>query len=97
IPKWSDETLETASVTIEKPLAPDLIGRDPADIAAAHALMSRASAPAFSTGQPIAKSGVDLALHAVVARRLGLPVTALWGRTPGAPLTLSWTVNPRTP
>ena len=59
--------------------------------------MNRAIAPAFSTGQPIAKSGVDLALHDLVARRLGQHVTALWGRTPGAPLTLSWTVNPRTP
>ena len=97
IPKWSDETLETASVTIERYLAPELIGRDPADIAGAHAVMNRAIAPAFSTGQPIAKSGIDLALHDLVARRLGLPVTALWGRTPGAPLTLSWTVNPRTP
>jgi L-alanine-DL-glutamate epimerase-like enolase superfamily enzyme len=97
IPKWSDETLETATGTIEKYLAPELVGRDPADIAGAHAVMNRAIAPAFSTGQPIAKSGVDLALHDLVARRLGLPVSGLWGRTPGAPLALSWTVNPPTP
>jgi len=97
IPKWSDETLETATATIERYLAPELVGRDPADIAGAHAVMNRAIAPAFSTGQPIAKSGLDLALHDLVARRLGQHVTALWGRTPGAPLTLSWTVNPRTP
>ncbi len=96
IPKWSDETLETASETIRHYLAPELIGRDPADIAGAHAVMNRAIAPAFSTGQPIAKSGIDVALHDLVARRLGQNVTALWGRTPGAPLTLSWTVNPRT-
>lgn len=97
IPKWSDETLETASGTIRHYLAPELIGRDPADIAGAHAVMNRAIAPAFSTGQPIAKSGIDVALHDLVARRLGQNVTALWGRTPGAPLMLSWTVNPRTP
>lgn len=96
IPKWSDETLETVSTTIERYLAPELIGHDPADIAGAHAIMNRAIAPAFSTGQPIAKSGLDLALHDLVGRRLGRNVTALWGRTPGAPLTLSWTVNPRT-
>ena len=47
-------------------LAPELIGRDPADIAGAHAVMNRAIAPAFSTGQPIAKSGIDLALHDLV-------------------------------
>ena len=96
IPKWSDETLETATTTIERYLAPELIGRDPADVAGAHVVMNRAIAPAFSTGQPIAKSGLDLALHDLVARRLGHNVAALWGRTPGAPLALSWTVNPRT-
>jgi muconate cycloisomerase len=96
IPKWSDETLETASTTIARYLAPELVGRDPADIAGAHAVMDHAIAPAFSTGQPIAKAGVDLALHDLVGRRFGQHVTTLWGRTPGAPLTLSWTLNPRT-
>jgi L-alanine-DL-glutamate epimerase-like enolase superfamily enzyme len=37
IPKWSDETLETVTTTIRKYLAPELIGRDPADIQGAHA------------------------------------------------------------
>ena len=97
IPKWSDETIETATTTIRNYLAPELVGRDPADIAGAHAIMNRAIAPAFSTGQPIAKSSIDVALHDLVARRLDVNVTALWGRTPGQPLTLSWTVNPRTP
>lgn len=96
IPKWSDETLETATTTLRHYLAPELIGRDPADIAGAHAVMDRAIAPAFSTGQPIAKAGIDLALHDLVSRRMQQHVTTLWGRTPGAPLTLSWTVNPRT-
>ena len=30
--------------------------------------MDRAIAPAFSTGQPIAKSGIDLALHDLVGQ-----------------------------
>ena len=97
IPKWSDETLETASTTIERYLAPDLIGRDPADLAGAHEVMHRSIAPAFSTGQPIAKSGIDMALHDLVARGLGRNVASLWDRPAGKPLTLSWTVNPRTP
>jgi muconate cycloisomerase len=95
IPKWSDETLETATSTIERYLAPELIGRDPADIVGAHTIMDRAIAPAFSTGQPIAKAGIDIALHDLVSRRVGQNVTALWGRTPGDALTLSWTVNPK--
>jgi muconate cycloisomerase len=96
IPKWSDETLETVTTTIRKYLAPELIGRDPADIQGAHAVMNRSIAPAFSTGQPIAKAGVDIALHDLVARSRGVNVTTLWDRTPGPALTLSWTLNPRT-
>jgi L-alanine-DL-glutamate epimerase-like enolase superfamily enzyme len=96
IPRWSDETLETVTTSITRYLAPELLGRDAADIAGAHAVMDRAIAPTFSTGQPIAKAGIDVALHDLVSRRMGQPVTALWGRAPGAPLTLSWTVNPRT-
>ena len=67
-PKWSDETLETVTTTIRQYLAPELIGRDPADIPGAHAVMNRSIAPAFSTGQPIAKAGIDIALHDLVAR-----------------------------
>lgn len=96
IPKWSDETLETVTTTIRQYLAPELIGRDPADIQGAHAVMNRSIAPAFSTGQPIAKAGVDIALHDLVARKRGMNVTTLWDRTPGPALTLSWTLNPRT-
>ena len=81
IPKWSDETLETVTTTIRHYLAPELIGRDPADIPGAHAVMNRSIAPAFSTGQPIAKAGIDIALHDLVARKRGVNVTALWNRT----------------
>lgn len=96
IPKWNDETLETVTDTIRRYLAPELIGHDSADIAGAHALMNRAIAPAFSTGQPICKAGIDLALHDLAGRRLNAPLAALWGRAPGGPLTLSWTLNPKT-
>ena len=96
IPKWSYETLETVTATIRHYLAPELVGRDPADIAGAHELMNRSIAPGFSTGQPIAKAGIDLALHDLAGRRAGKPVRALWGRPASAPLALSWTVNPRT-
>ncbi|HEY8549481.1 MAG TPA: enolase C-terminal domain-like protein [Vicinamibacterales bacterium] len=96
IPKWSEETLETVETTLRRYIAPELIGHDSADLAGAHAIMDRSIAPAFSTGQPIAKAGIDLALHDLIGRRAGRNVAMLWGRTPGVPLTLSWTVNPRT-
>lgn len=96
VPQWSYETLETARDTIDRYLAPELVGRDPRDIEGACALMNRIISPSFSTGQPIAKAGIDLALHDLVGRLSGQPVTALWGRpAPARPLTLSWTLNPR--
>ena len=50
IPKWSDETLETVTTTIRHYLAPELIGRDPADVAGAHAVMDRGSRRRFRRG-----------------------------------------------
>jgi L-alanine-DL-glutamate epimerase-like enolase superfamily enzyme len=94
IPKWSEETLETATMTIVRYLAPELIGRDAADIEGVHAVMDHAIAPAFSTGQPIAKAGIDIALHDLLGKRAGLTLPRLWHRTPVESLTLSWTVSP---
>jgi L-alanine-DL-glutamate epimerase-like enolase superfamily enzyme len=96
VPKWSYETLESVVSTIDRYLAPELIGLDPSDIETAHAVMNRAIAPSFSTGQPIAKAGIDLALHDLAGRRGGQSVAALWGRNPGRDrLTMSWTLNPK--
>jgi L-alanine-DL-glutamate epimerase-like enolase superfamily enzyme len=94
IPKWSEETLETATTTIVRYLAPELLGRDSADIEGAHAVMDHAIAPSFSTGQPIAKAGIDIALHDLLGKRLAITLPKLWHRTPADSLTLSWTVSP---
>ncbi len=93
IPTWSYETPESVVSTIEKHLAPVLAGRDPFDIEGAHAAMDRAIAPSFSTGMPVAKAGIDLALHDVCGRVRGISLAELWGRKPLERLTLSWTVN----
>ncbi|MFB3829233.1 MAG: DUF6807 family protein [Bryobacteraceae bacterium] len=94
IPTWSYETTESVVATLERYIAPALIGRDSADIAGAHAAMNKAISPSFSTGMPIAKAGIDLALHDLAGRRADKSVAALWGRTPLAAITLSWTINP---
>ena len=95
IPKWSDETLETATTTIRA--LPRTGAHRPRS--GRHRRRARGHGPRDCArvldGATIAKSGIDLALHDLVARRLGRTSRAL-GRTPGAPLTLSWTVNPRT-
>ena len=95
IPTWSYETLESVTTTLERYLAPALIGTDPFDIAGAHATMRRTIAPSFSTGMPIAKAGIDLALHDLVGRLTKRSQSELWGRKPIERVTLSWTVNPK--
>jgi L-alanine-DL-glutamate epimerase-like enolase superfamily enzyme len=93
IPKWSYETLETAAIVIRDYYAPSLIGRDPADISAAHAEMDKAVAPGFSTGMPISRAGIDIALHDLTGKLQGKSLAEMWGKKAGGPLTLSWTVD----
>jgi L-alanine-DL-glutamate epimerase-like enolase superfamily enzyme len=93
IPTWSYETLESVAGALRDYLAPALTGRDPLDIAGAHAAMNRAIAPSFSTGMPIAKAGVDLALHDLWGKLAGKSLPELWGRKPLERVVLSWTVN----
>jgi L-alanine-DL-glutamate epimerase-like enolase superfamily enzyme len=93
---WSYETPESVSSALKLYLAPALIGRDPFDVAGAHAAMNRAIAPSFSTGMPIAKAGIDLALHDLTGRLRGLSASERWGRKPLDRVLLSWTVNPPT-
>lgn len=96
IPKWSYETVETVTSTIRHYLAPELVGQNPLAIADLHAAMNRAIAPSFSTGQPMCKAGVDLALLDLGARLRGQNVAAAWGRRGRDRIVLSWTLNPRT-
>lgn len=93
IAKWSYETLETAAVVLREYFAPALIGHDPTDIVGAHAKMDQAVAPGFSTGMPMSRAGIDLALHDLTGKLVKKPLAALWGRAARDPITLSWTVN----
>ncbi len=93
---WSYETPESVVTTLRTYLAPALIGANPTDIPAAHAVMNKAIAASFSTGMPIAKAGIDLALHDIAGKLAGKNIAALWGREPITSIPLSWTVNVRT-
>ena len=95
-PMWSCETLETATVVLRDYLGPALIGRDPLDIDGAQGAMDRALAPGFSTAMPIARSGLDMALHDLAGKLKGQSLSQMWQRPRGGPLRLSWTVNART-
>lgn len=94
VPTWSYETPESAAHTLKHYLAPLLPGKNPADFTAIHQAMNKAIAPSFSTGQPIAKAGIDLALHDIAGKLARKNVAELWGRKPGTRIVLSWTINP---
>lgn len=94
--RWSYETLETVETTIQNYLAPELIGLDPFDEAVIRVAMDRIIAPSFSTGQPVCKAGVDLALFDLTSRLLGQSTAQRWNKTGRDRITLSWTVNART-
>jgi L-alanine-DL-glutamate epimerase-like enolase superfamily enzyme len=94
--RWSYETLESVYSTIRTYLASELVGRDAFDLDGIHAAMGRAIAGSFSTGQPICKAGIDLALHDLIGKRTGRTLAERWGRRGRDRITLSWTLNPRT-
>src|SRR5699024_5965714 len=64
------------------------------DLAGMHTIMNQHIAPSFQTGQPIAKSGVDMALHDLIGKITNQSLSQMWGRAPGEEITLSWTLNP---
>lgn len=90
---WSYETLEASTIAIREYYAPQLIGLDPTDLDLAHQAMDRAIAPSFTTGMPITRAGIDIALHDLIGKLRGESLSAMWGKPCGGPITLSWTVN----
>ncbi len=95
IARWAYETLETATIAIRDYFAPALLGHDALDPEGASERMDEALAPGFTTGMPISRAGIDLALHDLVGKLSGKSLSEMWGKPAGGPLTLSWTLNPR--
>lgn len=95
LPKWSYETVESVNTTINRYIAPDLIGLDPFDSEKMEQVMSAAIAPSFSTGQPICKAGIDLALFDLTGKLMGQSAVQRWTRRGKERITLSWTLNPK--
>lgn len=96
IAKWSYETPETALLLLQDYYVPALIGHDPADIVGAHRKMDEAVAPGFSTGNPITRAGIDIALHDLMGKQSGKSLAELWALPQGKTITMNWTVNGRT-
>jgi L-alanine-DL-glutamate epimerase-like enolase superfamily enzyme len=95
VPRWSYETLESVTSSIRDYFAPVLTGHPVFDLEGAHRIMDGCIAGSFSTGMPIAKAGVDLALHDLLGRQKNQNLISLWGKSGADRITLSWTLNPR--
>lgn len=95
-PAWTYETTESIITTIDRYLAPVLIGRPVWDLDAAVTAFDRAINRGFTIGSPLAKSAVDLALHDLAGRSLGLSVGVLWGQRRTEEITLGWIVSAST-
>lgn len=93
IPVWSPETVEAVVTAINHYLAPAVKGKKVWDVAEIHREMDRVLAPNASRGMPIAKAGIDLAVHDALGKILEIPVWALWGYTPSEQVDLSWTIS----
>jgi L-alanine-DL-glutamate epimerase-like enolase superfamily enzyme len=94
-PRWSYETIETVYYTINRYLAPTLIGRDPFDHEGIFRVLNQEIAGSFSTGQPICKAGIDLALFDLTGKLLKQSARERWRREGRDRLVISYTLNPK--
>jgi muconate cycloisomerase len=98
MPQWAYETLETAVAVIRNHLGPAVIGVPVADRWELHRRMHAAIGRGPSTGHPVAKAAVDLAVHDLCARAAGLPLRCLLGGGPERrTIGLSWTLGAHDP
>ncbi len=68
------ETLDTVCSMVEKVLRPHLLGLDPRSVSAIVALMD-----ALAIGHSYAKGAVEMALHDLVGKALGVPLYQVFG------------------
>lgn len=96
-PAWTYETTETIVSTIDRYLAPAVTGLPAWDLDTVHSRFDRAINRGISIGSPIAKGAIDLALHDLIGRALGVSVGMLWGQRRRNTIGLGWIVNAETP
>lgn len=97
LPSWSYETVESMTSTIQHYLAPLLLGQHPLHLNKIHDAMYQALKPAVSNGHPFAKAAVDIALHDLGARLLGVPLHTLFGGKRHDKLPLCYALSIDTP
>ncbi|MFE9693246.1 mandelate racemase/muconate lactonizing enzyme family protein [Micromonospora sp. NPDC005806] len=96
IPAWTYETAESIVTTVDRYLAPAILGRPAWDLDGVTTAFDRAVNRGFTIGAPLAKSAVDVALHDLLGRAMGVPVGVLWGQRRRETIQLGWIVSGQT-
>ncbi|MEU2171532.1 mandelate racemase/muconate lactonizing enzyme family protein [Micromonospora chersina] len=96
IPAWTYETAESIVTTIDRYLAPAILGRPAWDLDGVTTAFDRAINRGFTIGAPLAKCAVDVALHDLFGRALGVSVGVLWGQRRRETIQLGWIVSGQT-
>ncbi|WP_326822380.1 mandelate racemase/muconate lactonizing enzyme family protein [Streptosporangium sp. NBC_01756] len=96
VPAWTYETAESIVTTIDRYLAPAIIGRPVWNLDAVTTAFDRAINRGLSIGAPLAKCAVDVALHDLLGRAAGVPVGVLWGQRRSEEIQLAWIVSGQT-
>jgi L-alanine-DL-glutamate epimerase-like enolase superfamily enzyme len=91
--RWSAETTHSTFTTIKHYLAPIVIGRDPFDIAGLHETMNVELAPGMDPGQPVAKGAIDMAVHDLICKKLGINLQTWLGAKLTDRIALSYLVS----
>ncbi|MEV5719112.1 enolase C-terminal domain-like protein [Amycolatopsis mediterranei] len=91
-PARTCETAESILTTIRYRLAPVLVGRTAWDLDGITSAFDQAVNRGFTIGAPLAKAAVDMAVHDLLGRALGLSLGVLWGARRTDRLELGWTV-----
>ncbi|WBB76633.1 hypothetical protein O7602_14330 [Micromonospora sp. WMMD1128] len=92
IPAWTYETAESIVTTVDRYLAPAILGRPAWDLDGVTTAFDRAVNRGFTIGAPLAKAAVDIALHDLLGRALGVSVGVLWGQRRRDTVDLGWIV-----
>ncbi len=97
-PSWNYETANSILSTIRDYLAPAVLGMQASDRWGLHHRMRSVIGLGPSTGMPVAKAALDIALHDLAARAAGLTLRAfLGGSDDRREVELSYTVTSHEP
>jgi muconate cycloisomerase len=91
--RWSYETPETVVTTLRHYFAPALVGAEIGSLDALHRRMDEEIAPGPFTGQPIARSAIDMAVHDLLSRRAGMSLCRFLGGGDPQPQSLAYLVT----